>query len=397
MEEEKLIRAALRTIRGVGSQHLRQLIAYFGSALKAWEAPNGKYRQLAGQGTWLEEVLSRREEIDPWKVGEGLRKQGIQLIAPAEPEYPALLAELADAPPLLYYRGQLRGQTEVLAVVGARQATAYGKSAARTLAGEAAKKGIVVVSGLARGIDAAAHRGALESGGVTWAFQGCGLDYVYPAENKSLAEEILVKGALISEFVPGTPPRAENFPVRNRLISGCARGILVAEAAEKSGALITVDFALEQGREVYAVPGPIFSKMSRGTHHLLRQGAKIAEGIEDILQEWPGSGSAWRQERHSRTGRQERLWGENQDATEISTRKFNSEKISEKTAEDISAGIDEINGRAILEHLSDNPVHIDQLIVHSPLSVSNISLALLELQLAGKILQLPGQYYVLAR
>lgn len=367
MEQEKLVRAAFRVIKGVGSGHLRRLIAYFGSALAAWEASGSRYRQIVGTDQWVEEILKERRNLDPHKIGESLSKEGIQLITPEEEDYPALLAELADAPPLLYYRGQLRGKAEALAVVGSRRATAYGKAAAKVLSRTAAAQGIVILSGLARGIDAAAHQGALEGGGVTWAFLGCGLDRVYPLENKQLAKQILFKGALLSEYPPGTPPKAGNFPGRNRLISGCSRGVLVVEAAERSGALITVDFALEQGREVFAVPGPIFSEQSRGTHHLLRQGAKIVEGIEDIWQELP----AWSPERRNIR----------QDAVSI-------ELLTGEGSSDYDS---------ILEQLGDVPLHIDQLTVHVELPASSIALALLELQLAGKILQLPGQYYVLAR
>lgn len=368
MEQEKLVRAALRTIKGVGSQHLRLLIAYFGSAVKAWEAPQSKYLQVANQGKWLGEILKGRNNIDPREIGETLYKRGIKLIIPDEPDYPALLAELADAPPLLYYRGHLGGEAEVLAIVGSRQATTYGKSAARMLARDAAAKGIVIVSGLARGIDTAVHQGVLDSGGRTWAFLGCGLDRVYPLENQRLADGILAKGALLSEFTPGTPPNGVNFPARNRLISGSSRGVLVVEAAEKSGALITVDFALEQGREVFAVPGPIFSPQSRGTHHLLRQGAKIVEGVEDIWNEVP----AW--------------------SKHVCHVSLNSESLHEK--KDPPA---EMDLGSILQQLSDVPLHIDQITIHSTLPVSSISLALLELQLGGKVIQLPGQHYVLAR
>lgn len=367
-EQEKIVRAAFRTIKGVGSQRLRQLIAYFGSAVKAWEAPQSNYLQVANQEKWIIEILKVRKDIDPQEIGDSLGKQGIKMIIPDETNYPLLLAELADAPPLLYYRGHLRGNEEVLAIVGSRQATAYGKSAARMLARDAAAKGIIIASGLARGIDTAAHQGALESRGMTWAFLGCGLDRVYPSENRRLAEEILERGALISEFTPGTPPNALHFPARNRLISGCSCGVVVVEAAERSGALITVDFALEQGREVFAVPGPIFSPVSRGPHHLIRQGAKIVEGIEDICNELP----AW--------------------SKHLSQVSFNKELLPKNTE-----GHDGMDHVLILQQLSDVPLHIDQITIHSTLSVSTISLALLELQLEGKVTQLPGQHYVLAR
>ena len=368
MEQEKIVRAAFSTISGVGSQRLRQLIAYFGSAVKAWEAPESTYLQVVKQEKWLGEILKVRRDIDPREIGNDLSKQGIKLITPEEINYPLLLAELADAPPLLYYRGQLRGNVEVLAFVGSRQATAYGKSAARKLAREVATKGIVIASGLARGIDTAAHQGALDCKGMTWAFLGCGLDRIYPSENRHLADDILERGALISEFPPGTPPKASHFPARNRLISGCSCGVVVVEAAERSGALITVDFALEQGREVFAVPGPIFSPVSRGPHNLIRQGAKLAESIEDICNELP----AW-----SKHVRQVSL---------------NQELLPKET--EFPEGKDHMS---ILQQLSDIPLHIDQITIHSTLPVATITLALLELQLGGKVTQLPGQHYVLAR
>ncbi|MCO5388660.1 MAG: DNA-processing protein DprA [Desulfosporosinus sp.] len=372
IEQEKTVRAAFRSITGVGSQRLRHLIACFGSAVKAWEASTSKYLQMPNQEKWIKEVLKARQSIDPQRIGETLLKQGILIITPNEPEYPCLLAELSDAPPLLYYRGQLRGNMESLAIVGSRKATAYGKAVAKMFARDAASKGIVIASGLARGIDTAAHQGTLEAEGITWAFLGCGLDQIYPQENKRLAEEILKKGALISEFAPGSLPIAAHFPARNRLISGCSRGVVVVEAAERSGALITVDFALEQGREVFAVPGPIFSEVSRGTHHLIRQGAKIVEGIEDICNELP----AW----SSYAGQITLFKGALPQGVESSDA---VESISEH--------------ETILRQLSDVPLHIDRITMNSPLTVSAISLALLELQLAGKVTQLPGQHYVLAR
>lgn len=373
MKREKIVRAAFRTINGVGSQRLRQLIAYFGSAVKAWEASTNKYLQIPNQEKWIKDVLRGRQLINPQKIEETLIEQGILLITPDEPDYPFLLAELSDAPPLLYYRGQLKGNVEGLAIVGSRKSTAYGKAVAKMLARDAAAKGLIIISGLARGIDTAAHQGTLEADGITWAFLGCGLDQIYPKENSRLAVEIIKKGAIISEFAPGSPPKAAHFPARNRLISGCSRGVVVVEAAERSGALITVDFALEQGREVFAVPGPIFSEVSRGAHHLLRQGARIAEGIEDICNELP----AW----SDYAGR------------------FSLRKISSTNSVGQGSDFEESNleCESVLNYLSDIPIHIDQITLNSKLEASALSLALLELQLGGKVIQLPGQYYVLAR
>lgn len=323
----------------------------------------------------MEGVFRLKKQIDPDIIKKNFEKFGIKILIPGDPGYPVLLAEVADAPPLLYYRGRLDGGQEALAIVGARRATSYGKAAATQLAREVAGRGVAVVSGLARGIDTAAHQGALAAGGITWAFLGCGLDKVYPPENAKLADAIVEKGALISEFPPGSPPDARHFPARNRLISGAARGVVVVEAARKSGALITVDFALEQGREVFAVPGPIFSDMSRGTHHLLRLGARLVEDAEDIWSEI----NAWHQPEENRLARLAGGMTKNQNEEDNGSKGYPAAHS------------------LVLAYLSDVPVHIDSITMAVPLPASAIALGLLELELAGKVVQLPGQHYVLAR
>jgi DNA processing protein len=304
-------------------------------------------------------MLTQRSSIMPEQVAQTLEQKGIKLVASEEEHYPFLLAELSDSPPLLYYKGQLQPRAETIAIVGSRKATAYGKAAAVQLGRETVSEGLVVVSGMARGIDAAAHKGALEGHGTTWAFLGCGVDVVYPPEYQHLAQAILEQGALLSEYTPGTPPEANNFPVRNRLISGAARGVVVVEAAEKSGALITVDFALEQGREVFAVPGPIFSPLSRGTHDLIKQGATLITGVRDIL------GEVRRQ--------------------------------APSLFPAFSEGNDTPAQQKIIALLSDVPAHIDRIIDESALAPEDIALTLMELELQNRIIQLPGQHFVLAR
>ncbi len=378
IKAEKQSRAAFRTLPGIGSQRLRMLIAHFGSAQAAWLASIEDY-QTWGKAPWALKVLPLRKRIDPALIQERLDLDGILTVIPEEKHYPLLLAELVDAPPILYYKGQLRPSKEALAIVGSRRATAYGKAAAGFLSREVVAKGIVIVSGLARGIDTAAHEGALAGLGETWAFLGSGLDRIYPPENRKLAERIVENGALLSEFTPGTPPEARHFPARNRLISGCSRGVVVVEAAQKSGALITVDFALEQGREVFAIPGPIFSEMSKGTHYLLRLGAKLVEGTEDIWAEIP-------------------LWSE---ASAVKSKeklgKNSCNATGPKRAEATLNTTDQEISSAVLELLSDIPLHIDQIVLSSTYPAGGIALTLLELQLGGKIEQLPGQCYILAR
>lgn len=321
--------------------------------------------------------MSERSRLDPYQIAQALAQKEIKTVIPEEEHYPVLLRELADAPPLLYYKGNLEAGEEGIALVGSRKATPYGKAAAGLLGKELVKQGIVVVSGLARGIDTAAHKGAISGQGKTWAILGSGLDYLYPPENQKLAEQIILQGAIISEFPPSVPPEPQFFPMRNRIISGVARGVVVVEAATRSGALITVDFALEQGREVFAVPGPIFSEQSKGCHQLLRQGAKLVEGVEDILSE---------------------LMIESRGRNFVNEISYASDMDSDEDNNDIRKEINPTQGQQeILAFLSDLPLHIDQIAMQSSLTASEVALVLLELQLNGEIEQLPGQRYVLAR
>lgn len=384
LEAERGVRATLRLVPGLGSLRLRELIAVFGSARAAWEAPPEAFSAW-GKAEWVLEMLRWEKRMNWEAVAEELRRKGIRSVMPEEDHYPRLLAELADAPPLLYYRGSLRGELPALAFVGSRQATAYGKAAAEFLARGAAERGVVVVSGLARGIDTAAHKGALAVSGVTWAFLGSGVDIIYPKENLRIANEILEQGALISEFVPGTSPQPTHFPARNRLLSGCARGVVVVEAAMKSGAMITVDFALEQGREVFAVPGPIFSEFSKGANELLRQGARLIDKIEDIWTEFPDFQVLQR--------RAERLHaGESGLPAGAGAQVEASEFTPVQGAAELSR-----EQESLLALLSDIPLHIDQIMVRASVDPTTVPLLLLELQLTGRVMQLPGQRYVLSR
>jgi len=374
LTKEKIYRAAILTIPGIGSQRLRQLIALFGSAEDAWKA-----KQLATgleQFSWFQEFKRARQKIDPENIESTLIKENISLVMLGEETYPCLLAECAGAPPLLFYKGVLTSGRKGFAVVGSRKATAYGKAAAAYFAKELVKHNYVVVSGLARGIDSSAHQGALDGNGITWAFLAGGLDRIYPKENDKLAQKIMEKGALISEYPPGFPVEQGHFPARNRLISGSSVGVLVVEAAEKSGSLITVDYALEQGREVFAVPGPIFSEQSKGTHNLIKMGAKLVAEVEDILCELP---IGFRPEHN----KQETV--QNRQSVSRSIEEINEDSLNKK------------EWKKILECLSDVPLHIDRLTAMCNMPAQDIALGLLELQLAGKVVQLPGQNYVLQR
>ncbi|MCE5284802.1 MAG: DNA-processing protein DprA [Pelosinus sp.] len=283
---DRIYLAALQMIPGIGNVRLKNLIDYFGSAEQAWRADR---RDLFLCGCLDERVtnslLLGREKIDVAALADKWQKAAINICTIYDKDYPSLLLNTYSPPVVLYYRGSLPSTENMLAVVGSRHASPYGKNVANLLSAELAAAGFWVVSGAARGIDTAAHLGAL-SCGFTVAVLGCGVDVSYPPENAKLLASIAECGAVISEHPPGTAPCPGYFPARNRIINGLSKGVAVVEAGEKSGALITVDCALEEGRDVFAVPGSIFSQGSRGTHRLIKQGAKLVECGNDILEEY---------------------------------------------------------------------------------------------------------------
>ena len=273
-------------IPGIGPVRIQRLLDYFGDLALAWLADRRELARAGLDAKTVETVAARRREIDLDGAMAKIERLGLRVLTLADPAYPEPLRHIYGPPPLLYLRGELAAADQwAVAVVGTRRATSYGREVAERLAGELARAGVTIVSGLAKGIDSQAHRGALAAGGRTIAVLGSGPDVVYPAENAALARRIVEQGALVTEHPPGTPPDAANFPARNRIISGLSRGVLVVEAGETSGALITADFALDQGRDVFAVPGNIFWPTSVGTHKLIQQGAKLVRIVDDILQE----------------------------------------------------------------------------------------------------------------
>lgn len=277
----------LAMISGVGPRLRKALLAEFGSAAAVLAAAPADLRQVPGIGAELtRRIAVARTEIDVQAEMDRCAAEGISILAENMPEYPRSLREIHDPPGILFVRGEIR-PTDALAVaiVGSRHATHYGLTMAERLAGSLARSGITVVSGLARGIDGAAHRGALAAGGRTLAVLGSGLANIYPPEHAELAAEVAKSGAVISEMPPDSPPVGGAFPQRNRIISGLSLGVLVVEASTNSGALITARHAMEQGREVYAVPGRIDNRLSRGCHRLIRDGAKLVETVDDILEE----------------------------------------------------------------------------------------------------------------
>lgn len=283
-ELRNLLRLVL--VQGVGPRLRRALLERFGTVEEVFAATKSALLEVPGIGPKVADKLRAAGELDVDQQFELCRRHGVNLIDAERPQFPENLREIHDPPALLFVRGQLLPQDALaIAIVGSRHATHYGKTQAARLGASLARAGLTIVSGLARGIDAAAHRGALEAGGRTIAVLGGGLSKIYPPEHAELAHEVAEQGALITELPMQASPVAGNFPQRNRIISGISLGVLVVEAAARSGALSTAQHALEQNREVFAVPGPVDSRMSRGCHQLIRDGAKLVESAEDVLEE----------------------------------------------------------------------------------------------------------------
>lgn len=349
----------LKTAPGVGNRLFLQLIQRFEDPEKVFSASREDLLQVEGVNDRLASVIQGHNI--PKAVQEDLalaRKNGVRIITFADPNYPALLRHIHDPPPVLYVYGRLRPDSLNIAVVGSRNATSYGRNVTECISGDLVKRGFTVVSGMARGIDSAAHIGALAAKGETIAVLGCGLDTVYPAENKSLFHRIAESGAVISEFPFLTPPEARNFPVRNRIISGLALGTVIVEATHKSGSLITARLAAEQGREVFAVPGSVSSFKSMGTHRLIKEGAKLVENVNDIIEELNVGQAA------------------------------PASEPKETPAISLTP-----NEQIILNKLSPYPIHIDGLVRQVSLSVGKVSGLLLQLELRGLVTQSPGKFF----
>ncbi len=344
------------------AKRIWNLIERFGSPAAAWNATAGELVRTGGCSVETASALDKRKAgLDLQIELDRLEEAGITYILYEESSYPELLKTIFDPPPGLFIRGSLLpADSLAVAVVGSRRPTPYGLAVAEKMAEEMARAGIIVVSGMARGIDSSAHRGALKAGGCTIAVLGCGLDVVYPRENRRLKEDISSCGAVISEYPLGSLPEAWHFPVRNRIISGLSKATVVVEAGERSGALITADCALEQGRDVLAVPGNISSPLSKGPNRLIKQGARLVEKTEDILEEI-GVGS---------------LFGAENGKTP---------SLPQLTEEE----------EAVYRLLSHEPVDLDKLVALANLPVQEVLAALMFLEIKGLVRQLPGRLYVL--
>ncbi len=290
--------AAMQGIPGVGAMTIRRLLDTFGSGKNAWEASKDKLKK-SGYMTAdiIDQFVTYRKTFSLDKFVNSLQSNSISYVTWEDVAYPLWLRATYNPPVVLFYRGKNILSNRMIAMVGARKATIYGKQVARHFGESLSNYGVTIVSGGARGIDTCSHEGALEGSSPTVAVMGCGLDIVYPRENKKLYEKIEEKGMIVSEYVPGTPPVGSNFPARNRIISGLCRGVIVVEARASSGSLITADMALSEGRDVFAIPGNIYANTSAGVHWLIQQGAMMAFSPEDILGEY-----GWLEERISSQG-----------------------------------------------------------------------------------------------
>lgn len=374
--EERMYLAALHWVC-ISTVKLEKFLAPFDSICQAWKASGlepGKFRSVNNmKAEEIEIFAKRRQALEPESYVERMAELGVRMVLREDPDYPENLRNICQPPGILYVRGNLAKLNSVaVALVGTRKASQYGKACAEFLAEELARAGVAVVSGLARGIDSAAHRGALaavrgdnlpgKTGlGVTAAVLGCGADVVYPRENAQLIAEIAENGIILTEYPLGTAPSPWNFPFRNRIISGLAQAVVVVEAEEKSGSLITADFALEQGREVLAVPGSIFNKTSLGPHKLIRQGARIVGSAGDILEEL-GLGTLFpKQLRPSEQPKPE----------------LNGEEAQ------------------VIASLNYDPVSVDFLAGATGLQPPKLLAVLTYLELKGLIKQVPGQKFLL--
>jgi DNA processing protein len=271
---------------GIGRVKLSQLLNHFTDLSLAWNASSLELKNAGLDSRSVNSIINHRIKVNPDSEIENLAKYKVKAITFLSPEYPDSLKEIHDFPPVLYFRGNKILKDELcIAVVGTRRATIYGKQVTEEIVSDLARNNITIVSGLARGIDSIAHEVALNTGKPTYAVFACGLDTVYPSDNLKLAKKIMDNGALISEYPLGIKPKSDHFPRRNRIMSGLSAGVLVVEAGDRSGALITADQALMQNREVFAVPGSILSSLSRGTNSLIQQGAKLVRNYMDILEE----------------------------------------------------------------------------------------------------------------
>jgi DNA processing protein len=348
-------------VQGIGPARLRALIDAFGDIERAWHASAEDLRRVGLDRRSLGNLLKTRARVDLDREVEKAAAAGVQVLTWDDPDYPKLLLEIQYPPPVLYVRGSLEPEDAwAVAVVGTRRISVYGREVTRQLTTALTRSGITIVSGMARGIDGVAHRAALDAGGRTIAVFGCGVDRIYPPKHRELARQIMEQGALISDYPLGTAPEGGNFPPRNRIISGLSLGVLVTQAGRGSGALITADYAAEQGRDVFAVPGSILAAGSAGANRLIQDGAKMVLEPADILEE------------------------------------LNLTMVAEQAQARQVLPATETEA-ALLARLGSEPTHVDELGRTTGLPISEVTSALALMELKGMIRQVGGMKYVATR
>ncbi len=359
--DEKPFWVGLTLVRGIGAVRLQTLMDHFGDAESAWRGTPDELRAAGLNPKIIERLLEIRKSVDLDKLWGKIIAQGIKILTWEDELYPPRLKEIEQPPPVLYVRGEILPEDHfAVAIVGTRKITSYGRQVTEELSAFLAANGVTVVSGLARGVDAVAHSAAIKAGGRTVAVLGSGVDRIYPPENRGIAEQMMSRGALVSDYPVGTAPESTNFPPRNRIISGLSMAVVVIEAGETSGALITAEFAAEQGREVFAVPGSILAPQSKGANKLIQNGALPLLTPQDLLQA------------------------------------LNLTRVGEqKTARKILPA-DEVEAQ-LLNALGDEPLHVDEIRNQTGLPVEKVSAALVMMELKGMVRQVGGMHYVAVR
>jgi len=348
-------------IKGIGAVRMRALLDYFGDLSRAWQAPAEALAQAGLSPKIIENLQKFRAQASLEQIWEQIQAQGITVLTWQDETYPRRLKEIDQPPPVLYLRGQLQPQDEwAVAVIGTRRITSYGQQVAEDIAATLARSGVTVVSGLARGVDGVAHQAALKAGGRTLAVLGSGVDRLYPPENRRLAEQIMANGAILSDYAPGTPPESANFPPRNRIISGLSLAVVVVEAGETSGALITSTFAAEQGRDVFAVPGSILAPQSRGTNRLIQDGAYPLLHPQEILEA------------------------------------LNMTMVTEHQAARAVLPSDPTELK-LFQLLGSEPIHIDEIRSKTDIPIETVSSTLALMELKGMVRQVGVMHYVAVR
>lgn len=359
--EEKTYWVGWNLVKGVGAVRFKQLLDFFGSAELAWNAPGSALLSAGMPQKVIDRHYQIKNQVDLDRIMDRISANAIRVVTWEEDEYPRRLKEINQSPPVLFIKGSINVEDDwAVAVVGTRRVTPYGRQVADELGRFLAQNGVTVISGLARGVDAIAHHAALEAGGRTIAVLGSGVDVIYPPEHRKLATEIIQQGALVSDYPVGTQPDGVNFPPRNRIISGLSLATVVVEAGEKSGALITAEFAVDQGKDVFAVPGSILNAQSEGTNRLIEQGARPLLKFGEIL---------------------ETLQLEQIPEKQL-TRKLNPMTSIEQT---------------LFSQLTSDPTHIDQLCEKTGLSITDVSATLTMMELKGLVSQVGGMNYIAMR